>query len=88
VDRSGRVFFSGAKCLLAAVVPLQHPAPMLSFLCPLMPSEGLCNKSQETIGVPSVFFLKNLNSIESYYSTFDQELLAAYFIHLSFLPFL
>ncbi len=46
--------FHNAKRLLAAGVPLQHPAPTLNFLSPLMPpiliSERSCSKNLETIG--------------------------------------
>ncbi len=51
---SAQEAFQNAKRLLAVAVPLQHPAPMLSFLSPLTPpiliSEGSCSKNPETIG--------------------------------------
>jgi hypothetical protein len=54
---------------------------MLSFLWPLTPpiptSEASCSKKQEIIGIPLVFFQKVIRE-EYQYSTFDQELFAAY----------
>ncbi len=65
VDRQGRRSFPNAKCLLTAVVPLQHPSPNpeLSFLSLLTPPIPIlaasCSKSQGTIGDLLFFFLAN-----------------------------
>jgi hypothetical protein len=60
---SAQEAFQEAKRLLAAAVPLQHPAPNASFPWPLTPpipiSEGSCNKNQETIGGHLVSFPVN-----------------------------
>ncbi len=53
---SAQEAFQNAKRLLAAAVPLQHPAPNAELLMPPIPiSEGSCNKNQATIGDHLVF---------------------------------
>jgi hypothetical protein len=82
---SAQEAFQGAKRLLAAAVPLQHPAPpqLLNFLLPLTPPippdiRGVMQQKSGDHWRPLGFFSHKLTDTESRYSTFDRELLAAF----------
>ncbi len=74
--------FQSAKSLLAAAVPLQHSAPNaeLSVANDTSDSQigGVMKQKSGENWRPLGFFSKKLNPIESRFSTFDPELLAAY----------
>jgi hypothetical protein len=74
--------FQSAKCLLAAVLPLQHPAPNTELSLATDASDshtgGVMQQKSGDHRCPFDFFSKKLNSTEFQYSTFDRELLAAY----------
>ena len=74
--------FSAAKLLLASVPVLAHPVPRAAISLAV-------NASNSHVGAvlqerlrgswsPLAFFSKKLSSVESKYSAFDRELLAAY----------
>jgi hypothetical protein len=79
---SAQEAFQNAKRLLAAAVPLQHPAPNaeLSLATDAFDSHigGVMQQKSGDHRRPLVFFSCKLPETESRYSTFDRELLAAH----------
>jgi hypothetical protein len=79
---SAREAFQNAKRLLAAAVPLQHPAPQAELSLATDASDThIGDVLQQKSGDhwrPLGFFSRKLTDTESYYSTFDRELLAAH----------
>jgi hypothetical protein len=73
--------FQRAKCLLAAVVPLQHPAPDAELSLPTDASNthigGVIQQKSKDHWQPLGFFSRKLTDTESRYSTFYRKLLAA-----------
>ncbi len=67
---------------LAAAVPLQHPSPYAELSLATDASNnhisGVMQQKSVTIGDLLVFFTRKLTDMESRYSTFDRELLAAF----------
>jgi hypothetical protein len=79
---SAQKAFQNAKCLLAAAVPLKHPAPNAELSQPLTPpipiSEGVMQQKSGDYWRPLGFFSHKLTDTESRYSTFYGELLDAH----------
>jgi hypothetical protein len=79
---SAQEAFQGAKCLLAAAVPLQHPAPTAELSLATDASDahigGVMQQKSGDHWRPLGFFSRKLIDTESRYSTFDLELLAAF----------
>ncbi len=79
---SAQEAFQNAKCLLAAAVHLQHPAPNAELSLATDASDTLIGRvMQQKSGNhwwPLSFFSQKLTDTESRYSTFDRELLAAH----------
>jgi cleavage and polyadenylation specificity factor subunit 1 len=80
---SAQEAFKNAKCLLAAAVPLQHPAPNAELSVATDASDrtdthigGVMQQKSGDHWRPLGFFSCKLTDIESHYSTFDRELLA------------
>jgi hypothetical protein len=73
--------FQQAKYLLAAEVPLQHPAPNAELSLPTDACDthigGVLQQKSKDHWQPLGFFSRKLTDTESRYSTFDRELLAA-----------
>jgi hypothetical protein len=73
--------FQNAKRLLAATVPLQHPAPTAELSLATDASDthigGVMQQKSGDHWQPLGFFSRKLSDTESCYSTFDLELLAA-----------
>ncbi len=73
--------FQQAKRLLAAAVPLQHPAPNAELSLAIDASDthigGVMQQKSGDHWRPLGFFSRKLTDTESRYSTFDRELLAA-----------
>jgi hypothetical protein len=73
--------FQKAKCLLAAAVPLQHPAPEAQLSLATDASDthigGVMQQKTKDHWQPLGFFSRKLTDTESRYSTFDRELLVA-----------
>jgi hypothetical protein len=78
---SAQEAFQRAKRLLAAAVPLQHPAPNAELSLATDASdthiEGVMQQKSGDHWRPLGFFSRKLTDTESCYSTFDRELLAA-----------
>jgi hypothetical protein len=74
--------FQNAKCLLAAVVPLQHPAPQAKLsLTTDASATHIGGVMQQKLGDhwwPLFFFSSKLTDTESRNSMFDHEMLAAH----------
>jgi hypothetical protein len=74
--------FQNAKRLLAAAVPLQHPASNAELSLATDASnthiEGVMQQKSGDHWQPLGFFSRKLTDTESRYSTFDRELLAAH----------
>jgi hypothetical protein len=79
---SAQEAFQGAKRLLAAAVPLLHPTPTAGLSLATDASDThIGGVMQQKFGEhwrPLRFFSHKLTDTESRYSTFDQELLAAF----------
>jgi hypothetical protein len=79
---SAQEAFQNAKCLLAVVVPLQHPAPNAELSLAIDASDthigGVMQQKSGDHWRPLGFFFRKLKDTESRYSTFDCELLAAH----------
>jgi cleavage and polyadenylation specificity factor subunit 1 len=79
---SAQEAFQGAKHLLAAAVPLQHPAPNpgLSFATDASDTHigGVMQQKSGDHWPPLGFFSHKLTDTESRYSTFNRKLLAAH----------
>ncbi len=73
--------FQKTKCLLAAAVPLQHPAPDAELSLATDASDthigGVMQQKTKDHWQPLGFFSRKLTDTESRYSTFDRELFAA-----------
>jgi hypothetical protein len=73
--------FQQGKRLLAAAVPLQHPAPnaVLSLTTDASVTHigGVMQQKSKDHWQPLGFFSRKLTDTESCYSTFDRELLAS-----------
>jgi hypothetical protein len=73
--------FQLAKRLLAAAIPLQHPAPNAELSLATDASDthigGVMQQKSKDHWQPLGFFSRKLTDTESRYSTFDRELLAA-----------
>jgi hypothetical protein len=78
---SAQEAFQHAKRLLAAEVPLQHPAPNAELSLATDASDthtgGVMQKKSGDHWRPLGFFSRKLTDTESRYSTFDREPLAA-----------
>ncbi len=74
--------FQNAKRLLAAAVPLQHPAPSTELSLATDASDihirGVMQQKSGDHWRPLGFFSRKLTVTESRYSTFDHKLLAAH----------
>jgi hypothetical protein len=74
--------FQNAKCLLAAAVPLQHPAPQAELSLATGTSDthigGIVQQKSGDHWRPLGFFSRKLTDTESRCSTYDHELLAAH----------
>jgi hypothetical protein len=72
----------GAKRLLVAAVPLQHPAPTAELSLATDASDthigGVMQQKSGDHWQSLGFFSRKLTDTETRYSTFDQELLAAF----------
>jgi hypothetical protein len=83
--------FQNAKRLLAAAVPLQHPAPNAELSLAADTSDthirGVMQQKSGDHWRPLGFFSRKLTDTESRYSTFDHELLATH-AEKKFPPFL
>ncbi len=79
---SAQEAFQNAKRLLAAAVPLQHPAPNAELSLATDTSDthigGVMQQKSGNHWRPLGFFSRKLTDTESRYSTFDRELLAAH----------
>jgi hypothetical protein len=79
---SAQEAFQNKKRLLAAVVPLQHPAPNAELSLATEASDthigGVIQQKSGDHWRPLGFFSRKLSDTESHYSTFDRELLAAH----------
>jgi hypothetical protein len=78
---SAQEAFQNAKRLLAAAVPLQHPAPTAELSLATDASDthmgGVMQQKSGDHWRPLGFFSRKLTDTESRYFTFDRELLAA-----------
>ncbi len=78
---SAQEAFQNAKRLLAAAVPLQHPAPNAKLSLATDASDthigGVMQQKSGDHWRPLGFFSRELTDSESRYSTFDRKLLAA-----------
>jgi hypothetical protein len=88
---SAQEAFQNAKRLLAAAVPLQHPAPSAKLSLATDTSDthigGVMQQKSRDLWRPLGFFSRKLTDTESCYSTFDRELLAAHAAIKHFCPF-
>jgi hypothetical protein len=79
---SAQEAFQNAKRLLAAAVPLQHPAQNAELSLATDASDmsigGVMHQKSGDHWRPLGFFSRKLSDTESRYSTFDRELLAAF----------
>ncbi len=77
---SAQEAFQNAKCLLAAVVPLQHSSPQAELSLATDASDthigGIMQQKSGDHWRPLGFLSRKLTDTETHYSTFDPELLA------------
>jgi hypothetical protein len=83
--------FQNAIRLLAAAVPLQHPAPQAKLSLATNTSDthigGVMQQKSGDHWGPLGFFSRKLTDTESHYSTFNRELLAAHAVIRHFYHF-
>jgi hypothetical protein len=69
--------FQAPKSALAAAVPLVHPAPNAVLSLATDDSDGVLKQLAVGSWQPLAFFSKKLPEADTWYSTFDRELLTA-----------